>query len=341
MASTEATTIAAITRPLVLALREYGCDDVEIYTRAGLDPYPDNPVELRYPADRLDRVWSLAEECTGDPCFGLAVAEKMQPQALYGIGFAWVSSDTLYDGLKRLVRYQRCISTRSNVTLKEVGGMVEVRVQIAAGDGDDVWTVHPMAYDAASGMLLRMCRLALGEDFDPCQVSLRRQPPPCVERFHDYFRAPVSFGAEENILYFRPESLLQSLPHASPELARANDQVVIEYLSQFESGNVSMKVRSQIIELLPAGQPTQKGVAAALGMSVRNLQRKLHEEGFSFTSLLEEVRRELALQYLHQKHRSIGEITYLLGFSEPSNFTRAFRRWSGTSPNEFRQRAAH
>jgi AraC-like DNA-binding protein len=340
MASTEATTIASITRPLVLALREYGCDDVEIYSRAGLDPYPQNPAELRYPADRLDRVWSLAEECTGDPCFGIAVAEKMQPQALYGIGFAWVSSDTLYDGLKRLVRYQRLISTRSDITLEEVDGLVEVSVRVA-GDATDAWHVHPMVYDAASGMLLRMCRLALGEDFDPCQVSLQRQPPPCIQRFHDYFRAPVTFGADRNVLYFRPETLVASLPHASPELARVNDQVVIDYLSQFEKGNVSMRVRSQIIELLPAGQPTQRGVAASLGMSVRNLQRKLHDEGFSFTSLLEEVRRELALQYLNQRHRSIGEITYLLGFSEPSNFTRAFRRWSGTSPNAFRQRADH
>ncbi len=331
--------MVAVTRPLVLALRDYGCDDVTIFSEAGLEPHPENTAELRYPSDKLDRVWSLAEQCTGDPCFGLAVAEHMQPQALHGLGFAWVSSDTLYDGLRRLVRYQRIICTRANFVLEEVAGMVELRVQVASRAAA-IRELHPMVCDALSAMLIRMCRLALAEDFNPCRVELRRQAPPCAERFSEYFQAPVTFGAAANILYFSPESLQRRLPHASPVLARANDQVVIEYLSQFELNSVCMKVRSQIIEQLPAGQPTQKDVAIALGMSVRNLQRKLHDDGSSFTLLLEEVRRELASQYLTQKHRSIGEITYLLGFSEPSNFTRAFRRWSGTSPNEFRQRDA-
>jgi len=113
---------------------------------------------------------------------------------------------------------------------------------------------------------------------------------------------------------------------------------VVDYLARFDRDSLSMQVRSLLIELLPDGQPTQNGIASSLNLSVRNLQRKLHSEGVSFKCLLDETRKELATQYIRDSNRRIGEITYLLGFSEPSNFTRAFRRWTGLSPNEYRQK---
>ena len=168
---------------------------------------------------------------------------------------------------------------------------------------------------------------------------MKRPRPDCSDRFEALFRSPVEFGADSNALYFDPVALREPLPGANPELARANDQVVIDYLGRFDREHLSMQVRSRLIELLPGGQPAQKDIASSLNISVRNLQRRLHAEGVSFKHLLDETRKDLATQYIQDSHRRIGEITYLLGFSEPSNFTRAFRRWTGVSPNEFRQRA--
>jgi AraC-like DNA-binding protein len=150
----------------------------------------------------------------------------------------------------------------------------------------------------------------------------------------------VEFAAPLNAVYFDATQLEQALPSANPELARANDRVVIDYLNRFDRETLSMQVRARLIDLLPSGQPNQAQVAKSLHMSVRNLQRRLQGEGSSFKQLLEETRRELAAQYIRQMHRPIGEITYLLGFSEPSNFTRAFRRWTGRTPMEFRQDGA-
>ena len=100
-----------------------------------------------------------------------------------------------------------------------------------------------------------------------------------------------------------------------------------------------MRVRATIIERLPDGTPSQGNIAELLHVSMRSLQRRLNNENTNFKELLEGTRHELALRYIREQHRTIGEITYLLGFSEPSNFSRAFRRWTGMSPAEYRESA--
>ena len=112
---------------------------------------------------------------------------------------------------------------------------------------------------------------------------------------------------------------------------------VVDYLARFDRDSLTMQVRSRIIERLHDGTPNQETIAQSLNVSLRSLQRKLNDEDTNFKTLLESTRRELALHYIRETHRSLGEITYLLGFSEPSNFTRAFKRWTGVSPIVYRE----
>ena len=331
----EDTTIGAAASLIGSTLRDYGISVEDVFRDAGLAYETVAFPEVRYPFVKMQLMWRLAVERTGDPCFGLAVAEHIKPQAFHGLGFVWFSSDTLFDALKRLVKYQRMISTVADITLEETEGSVQLNMAIHRSPVD----IEYEAIDAAVGVFVNLCRLATYETFNPLRLALKRPRPSCSDRFEVLFRSPVDFGADSNVLYFDPVLLREPLPGANPELARANDQVVIEYLGRFDRENLSMQVRSRLIELLPGGQPTQKDIASSLNLSVRNLQRRLHAEGISFKQLLDETRKDLAAQYIQDSHRRIGEITYLLGFSEPSNFTRAFRRWTGVSPNEFRQRA--
>ncbi len=138
------------------------------------------------------------------------------------------------------------------------------------------------------------------------------------------------------VLSFSKQLVDAPLTHANPELARINDQAVVDYLARFDRNSITMQVRTKIIEGLHDGTPHQESIAHSLNVSLRSLQRKLNNEDTSFKTLLETTRRELALHYIRETHRSLGEITYLLGFSEPSNFTRAFKRWTGVSPIEYR-----
>ncbi len=328
------TTIGAAASLIGCALKEYGIRVTEVFRDAGLDPDAVIAPDVRYPFEKMQRMWRLAVERSGDPCFGLAVAEHIQPQALHGLGFMWLSSDTLLDALERLVKYQRMISTVVDITLEEQKDSIQLHVAIRRPTAD----IEYASLDATVGVFVNMCRIATCETFNPVRLALERPRPECAERFEGLFHSPVEFGAAANILYFDPEQLRAPLPGANPELARANDQVVIDYLGRFDRDNISMQVRSRLIELLPGGQPTQKNIAGSLNLSVRNLQRRLRAEGVSFKRLLDDTRKDLAAQYIRDTHRRIGEITYLLGFSEPSNFTRAFCRWTGVSPNEFRHR---
>ena len=330
----DATTVGTAATLVECALRDYGVDIETIYRDAGLDSGAGASPDTRYPFAKMQVMWRLAVERSRDPCFGLSVAEHMRPQAFHGLGFVWLSSDTLFDALSRLVKYQRLISTVADISLQETDDSVKLVVNILQPSGQP----EPASIDAAVGVFLRMCRMAVCGPFDPVRVSLVRPRPSCAERFESFFQAAVQFAAEKNILYFDPQSIHKPLPGADPELLRANDQVVVDYLARFDRESVSMRVRSLLIELLPDGQPSQQGIASSLNLSVRNLQRKLHLEGISFKYLLDETRKELATQYIRDSNRRIGEITYLLGFSEPSNFTRAFRRWTGCSPNEYRQK---
>jgi AraC-like DNA-binding protein len=109
-----------------------------------------------------------------------------------------------------------------------------------------------------------------------------------------------------------------------------------EYLARFERGSIKLQVEARLVEQLSSGHATQESIAKALNLSPRTLQRKLKEEGTTYKQLLDTTRRELAAQYVKESHLSVNEITFLLGFSEPANFSRAFKRWTGVSPSQYR-----
>ena len=129
---------------------------------------------------------------------------------------------------------------------------------------------------------------------------------------------------------------MEPLITGDPQLARANDEQTLAYLDSFMAQSTSRDVVDKIVAHLPDGPPNQQQIAEALHVSNRTLQRKLKDEGTSFMDLLQDTRLQLARKYLRHPNRSVVETAYLLGFSEPSTFSRAFKRWTGTAPADFR-----
>jgi AraC-like DNA-binding protein len=329
----EPTTNASAAILVARGLEFLHCDVPAVFASAGLDLSQVYLPDMRVSFPAMQRLWARAVEASGDACFGLTAAEHMQPSALHGLGFSWLASDTLHQALQRLVRFSRIISTAVEIRLEQGEGVFELTVQPADMKTD--WV--PAAADAGMAVFTRMCRIASTAELNPVRVTLQHEEPPCAHRFYRFFASPVEFSSPRNTLWFDCESLEVALPLANAELARINEQTVIDYLARFDRSNIAMQVRARIIEHLPMGPPSQSSIAQSLNMSLRNLQRRLHEEDTSYKSLLDETRRELAAQYIRESRRSISEITYLLGFSEPTNFTRAFKRWTGVSPQEYRK----
>ena len=329
----EITTLGSVATLLAQALRSRDRDPAPLFAAAGVDmPDVDNPVD-RVPTTRMQTLWRLAVEATGDPCLGLVAVRHFQPAALRGLGFAWLASDTLYAALERLVRYSRFINTATDFRLEKHKDSVDLVIRISRVEWPDF--VFASA-DLGMAAFLRMCQITAGHAIMPLRVSLQRPEPPCAGEFTEIFGPDIRYGAPDNRLGFDRALVEAPLSMANPELARLNDQTVIDYLARCDGETISMQVRSKIIELLPDGRPGQEAIADSLHLSLRSLQRKLQNEGTSFTALLNETQQQLAIQYIRESQRSIGEITYLLGYSEPGSFTRAFRRWTGKSPLQFR-----
>ncbi len=326
------TNLASSALSMWQALESYGIDPVVLFERAGLDPQKLYDANARYRDSGLYKLWQLAVEATGDPYIGLKVASFWHPSAAHALGYAWLASATLQDALERTVRYYRLMTDKEQLILKESDEEFRLIVENPAVD----YPTAPEDVDASFAVLIYLCRMCYGQSFNPLRITMRRPEPPDPAPFVEHFRAPIQYSGNEDSVCFDKADALAALPTANAEVARANEKIVQEYLARFDRSSVAMQVRARLTEQLSSGHATQGSVADALHMSLRSLQRRLKNEGTSYKDLLDETRRELAAHYMAESHRSINEITYLLGFSEPSNFSRAFRRWTGKSPSAYR-----
>jgi AraC-like DNA-binding protein len=289
----------------------------------------------RIPALKTKKLWDLSVQYTCDPCFGLTYSAYIQPSALHGLGLSWIASHTLKEGLERLVRFQRILSTDLQLELRET--QTGYCIYDAVGQKDDPFHFPDAAFDSGLASIYKICQIMLGPDINPIRVSVEHPAPPCKEKFEQFFRIPVNFDADETAIEFDKKVCELPVSSANPELTRINDQIVIDYLNQFEQDDIVTQTRKYIIDHLPSGVPRQAIIASDLNMSLRNFQRKLAQSGTSYTDVLSRVRHEMACYYLKSPKHPIIEISYLLGFTDSSNFSRAFKRWNGQSPNHFRQ----
>lgn len=327
------TTLVTWAKAICRALEAAGCDVPRILTKAGLDPSILNEPTGRCPFEQGVALWRCAIEATGDDAFGLKVASQFRHTSFHALSYGIIASSTLKEAFERIRRYCHVVSDAVEYQLLRCGS--EYHFVIHPTEGVPLESV-----DAAVALHLRMCRSFVGHNYSPLRIELRRPAPARVEEFQSLLRAPLQFGCEENRLVFDVESMERLLDSANPELARHNDAIALQYLARIERGNIQARVREVLMRRLECGEPSQEEVAALLSMSARTLQRRLGESGTTYKEILDETRHSLALTYLSAPENSLSDVTYLLGFSACSSFTRAFRRWTGLSPSAWRARGS-
>jgi AraC-like DNA-binding protein len=331
------TTLSSWALLIAKTLEEEGHDVGPVFRGAGLDPTRLADPNARYSVQGMQRLWRASESLIDDPCLGLRVAEHWHPTTFHALGYAWLASATLHEAFDRLARYLHVVSTA--VRAEVVVTTDQVALTAYTLDLGDLRPA-PSAGLAGLGALLRLCRLSVGPQFAPRAVYLQDRSSLDCGELAAYFGCPVSAGSRPGVylgLVVSRTDAESALPTANAELAQANDRVVQSYLARLDGASIRVRVQSLLVDLLPGGAVQEDLVASRLALSVRTLQRRLREEGTSFKSVLDETRRELAGRYLADPDYSIGEITFLLGFSEASNFTRAFRRWYGRPPAAMRR----
>jgi AraC-like DNA-binding protein len=254
------------------------------------------------------------------------------------LGYAWLSSSTLRTGLGRAVRYSRLVGERGVTEIEDTRQGLKVRFSAKRGN-PAVVPVAAVFVDIVIALLLDLCRLNAGAALRPVAATLRRRKPEPADAYERFFGCRVQFGAEENAFVLSREDADRPLPSANRQLAAAFDKMLTEELARLDKADVVSRTRAAVLEQLSSGEGTADDTAKQLHMSSRTLQRKLAEAHTTYLELVDEVRKDLALRYIEDPRRSVTDITFSLGFSQPSAFTRAFKRWTGRSPSDYRAKS--
>jgi len=332
----EPTTLAATASALVEAVEPYGCDVAALFRRAGLDKDAILRSGARYPVRAVMRLWQEARLATGDPCIGLFTGQKIRPTAMHALGLSWLASPTPLEGLHRIVRYSHVVNTALDLDVVEQGDRVKL---IRRPNPDEFVTDE--AVDGCLAAIVKMCRTMSDSNFAPERVTFRHADNGHIDRYIEFFRSPVYFSADEDALHFDLAMLEQAQPAGNRELAYENDKIAERYLATLNPEQVQDRVREILLTLLPSGHANQEAVATSLHRSVSSLQRQLKSEGASYRQILDGTRHALAEQFVREERYSLSQIAYLLGFSDQANFCRAFKRWTGETPTEFRDVTAN
>ncbi|HMJ14583.1 MAG TPA: AraC family transcriptional regulator [Polyangiaceae bacterium] len=270
-------------------------------------------------------------EKTGDTALGLHAGECIESADFGVVHHAVRNSPNLRRALLSMTRYIRLLDDNLETVLSEI-------------DDRCVWQYHnlvpsPLAalndFQVAAG--LTSIRGILAAKVHPLEVHLRHEMATNEAEYARFFRAPVRFGCEHNALVFPRALLDHPLALGSIELHGAFQHQAERMLEQLtHSDTVPAKVRQLLLKRLDEGNVHIAQTARDLHMSPATLRRRLAEAGTTHKDLLDELRRQIALHHVQEGRLSVGEVAFLLGFSSQSAFGKAFRRWVGSSPQEYR-----
>jgi len=191
--------------------------------------------------------------------------------------------------------------------------------------------------DFALSLVLDMCRMNYGASLRPVEVRLARARPGDTEPYRHFYGCPIHFEANEDSFLLAARVAAEPLPTANRQLAGTLDSILTAQLAALDKNNIPARCKSSLLEEITSGEVSEEDMARRLHMSRRTLQRKLSETNTTYQKLVDDTRRDLALRYMEDPRNSITDVTFLLGFSGQSAFTRAFKRWTGMSPTTYRE----
>lgn len=269
----------------------------------------------------------------GRAALGLRVAAGISARHFGALGYAALACATLGDALLRLERYQVSVYDVNPAQVMPLSdGSVAIEWGVARGRPGS------LVDETAIASLVQLARDMTGRYWPVRAVSFVNPAPLDRRPYEDFFGGVVEFDAPVTRVVFEARYLRWPLRKSDPALLALLDQQADALLARVAAVPASVDAwRRSLLALIREGRPTLAGLARAHHMSPRSLQRRLAEEGHSFQALLDDTRRHLADAYLRDPGLELAEIALLLGYSEQSAFTRAFRAWTGLAPAQWRR----
>lgn len=328
---------AAVLKNYIEVATQYGLNadqmlrDVSL-TRAQLAD-PENAV----PMPAVLTLLELSARRSNCATFGLHMAQNRQLSD-FGVASLLISHQrTLRDALLTTIEYRHLLNQTLILQLEEAGKTIIVREELVAEPGQPT----RQATELAVAILYRMCSALIGPSWLPRSVSFAHSAPADGDRsmYQKVFRCRVDFDSDFSGFVCNAADLDAPNPKADPAMASYARRFMDENFRPADDA-VIFDVRKAIYLLMPMGRATIEQTADGLGMSVRTLQRQLDAHGLSFSSLLNDVRRELVLRYMENRRYSLQRVALLLGYAVPSSFTRWFASEFGMAPRTWRNQAA-
>jgi AraC-like DNA-binding protein len=320
-------------QPILMYITARGHDSSDFLKANGVDPSILRDPDARLPHAVAVSLWIAAGRLTNDPNLGLHVAAAIRLGVYGALDYAVRTCDTLGEGLRRLSRYHRFLHDAAQTRLRIDRDLAILSHYLPLPGG----APRPVSECVLAGWLLTT-RQATGLNWTPLEVRFPHLAPSDISEHRRLFGCKLQFGCERSELVFARELLDAPLIKADPALQAILEAQVVAAIEKLPKAEATTDaVRRHLASELGKGQPTLEQIAPRLHMSSRTLRRRLDEEGTSFRQILSEVRRELAARHLSEGRLAIGEIAFLLGFSEPSAFHRAFKQWTGHAPLTYRE----
>lgn len=323
-------------------LSGYGVDADAVFFKANVSLKNLNAPETRLSFEELSKLISISIEETKDDAFIIETAKYIQPTFFNALGVALFSSRTIRKFTDRLIEYFSFLTTRENVSLKEndeCSSLIFSDQKINA-DRQGETKINQILLLGTMIWIHRMLSLMAGPNFKLTHVNYgpNNFNKKLKSSLTQHFDCPVFFDQEENSLNINIEDMDKTLPSANAALAQHGDRIMLDILSRMKKTDYPTRTRLKLLEALSSGDFSKVTIARSLGLSVRSFHNKLDEAGTSYQELLDETRLKLSKQYLRQVNYSVGDIAFLLGFSDFSNFSRAFKKWTGVTPSEYREK---
>lgn len=315
------------------ALVKGGFDVEAIYRRLGYNAESLPLRQMRTAHELQSFFWETVETVTQDPDVGLHLCEHAPVFRGEVMEYLMLSSSTFGDGMQRAVKYMRLVSDALNMRLvnDEKGTRVLVRgsaISVPQVRHTEILTAH---------QVIRFAQLVTEGRYSPLRVRLRVSQRGTQEAYDQVFGCPVEFDGEDNEIWFKSDVLGYKSPRSSPELLQLHEEHAEKRLTTLKREDLIERIRAVFAQRLELERCDLEEVSKELGIAPRRLRFELARSGTSFSQVLADFRFALARKLLARTNESVEDIVYLTGFSEPSTFYRAFKRWSGMTPVQYRE----
>jgi AraC-like DNA-binding protein len=325
------------TTGLLEAIAAAGGNPDRILLRLGLHRADFIKREGFIPSAVFARLLDEASRATTDDCFGLHFGERYNPKNIGPLVYVALNSPTIKIGFENAGRYLRIHNEAGRISVDTLGERVYIRFLLA-----DLGIDNPQQHNEYSlAVALNTIRLMVGSQWVPLEVQFAHEAPPRTTEHVRIFGAPVQFGCATNAFVVEREFFERQVPAADQRLYRILQQYMERVLNEMpREDDLLTAVRKAIAELMREGTPKLAQVVKKISMSPRTLERRLKEHGLAFKKLVDDTRRRFALNYIRDRKNTLAEVAFLLGYSEVSAFNRAFKRWTGSTPLDYRRKIA-